>query len=82
MKLIPMGNTHGTYSEGGGKTHVGDDDVSGKTLCGIDAFYFHGPDDGIDLMWIKTGGSELCKKCAKIATGLLEEEVEEDGQGD
>lgn len=74
MKLIPMGNTHCTYSEGGGKTHVGEDDLSGKTLCGIEASYFVGPDGGIGLMWIKTGGNEICKKCAKIANGLLKEE--------
>jgi len=72
MKLIPMGNTHGTYSEGGGKTHVGDDDFTGKTLCGRESFYFHGPEDGIDLKWIETGGNELCKRCAKTAAALLE----------
>lgn len=72
MKLIPMGNTHYPFSGGGQKTHIGTDDFSGKTLCGIHASYFHADDDSVDMDWIETGGVELCKKCANIAKRLLE----------
>lgn len=82
--LVPMGNTHGLFHEGGGKTHIGrDDDCSGRTLCGINACSFFGPDDGINEFWIHTGGNELCNKCAKSALRiLLEDEAAKRKEGE
>ena len=80
--LIPMGNTHGLFHEGGGKTHIGlYECCSGRTLCGINASEFCGPDDGIDELWIHTGRNELCSKCAKSALRILSEDKAAKRQG-
>lgn len=72
MKLTPMGNSNNMFHEGGLKTHIGDEhEDTGLTLCGREADYFDGPDGGINLNWIRTGGNEVCKKCARIAIQLI-----------
>ena len=72
--LVPMGNTHNAFHDGGQKTHIGDDESDHiKTLCGIDAFLFLGPEKGIDRIWILTGGDALCVKCVKSALKIISE---------